>query len=87
MFGHCSVNNQQPLPNESVITMESKTYAGGTLEGLGGPINVDKYDFDGIDPTLDSCCQREVRIFPLLHVIFFIGRQLLALTIFLTTID
>lgn len=37
------------------------TYQGGrTLEGLGGPVNVDPYSFEGIDPTLDSCCQREV---------------------------
>lgn len=29
-------------------------------EGLGGPVSLDKYHFDGIDPTLDSCCQREI---------------------------
>ena len=29
-------------------------------EGLGGPVSIDPYHFDGIDPTLDSCCQREV---------------------------
>ena len=34
---------------------------GGTLEGLGGPIRMDEVRHDGIDPTLDSCCQREVR--------------------------
>eukprot|EP00934_Nitzschia_sp_Nitz4_P007517 Nitzschia sp. Nitz4//scaffold105_size73764//35042//36226//NITZ4_005676-RA/size73764-augustus-gene-0.50-mRNA-1//1//CDS//3329532447//7507//frame0 len=34
---------------------------GGTLEGLGGPVNMDKYSLDGIDPTLDVCCQREVQ--------------------------
>ncbi len=35
------------------------------FEGVGAPVNVSKYDSnDGnysIDPTLDSCCQREVR--------------------------
>jgi len=30
-------------------------------EGIGGPIPIDSYTLDGIDPTLDSCCQREVR--------------------------
>ena len=30
------------------------------FEGVGAPVNV--ADTDGyIDPTLDSCCQREVR--------------------------
>ena len=29
-------------------------------EGLGGPVSLDPYHFDGIDPTLDSCCQREI---------------------------
>ena len=30
------------------------------MEGLGGPVRMDEYNFDGIDPTLDACCQREV---------------------------
>lgn len=34
---------------------------GGTLEGLGGPIRMDAVQYDGIDPTLDSCCQRELQ--------------------------
>ncbi|CAB9497304.1 expressed unknown protein [Seminavis robusta] len=34
---------------------------GGTLEGLGGPIRMDPVSYDGIDPTLDSCCQREIK--------------------------
>jgi hypothetical protein len=29
------------------------------LEGLGGPVNLERYSLEGIDPTLDSCCQRE----------------------------
>jgi len=30
------------------------------FEGYGGPVNVDKTDLSGIDPTLDACCQREI---------------------------
>jgi len=30
------------------------------MEGLGGPIRMDDVTFDGIDPTLDACCQREL---------------------------
>lgn len=33
------------------------------MEGLGGPVNMDPYTLSGIDPTLDSCCQREVSLF------------------------
>lgn len=40
--------------------MATTGYRGGTLEGLGGPVEMDPYHFDGIDPTLDSCCQREI---------------------------
>ncbi len=40
--------------------MSSKSYQGGKLEGLGGTVEMDPYHLDGIDPTLDSCCQREV---------------------------
>lgn len=29
------------------------------LEGLGGPVHVDRPNFEGIDPTLESCCRRE----------------------------
>jgi hypothetical protein len=32
----------------------------GMMEGLGGPVQMDSYNFDGIDPTLDACCEREV---------------------------
>ena len=32
------------------------------FEGVGAPINVDQTDGQYIDPTLDSCCQREVNI-------------------------
>ena len=31
----------------------------GQWEGLGGPVQVDRPNLDGIDPTLDSCCRRE----------------------------
>mmetsp|Transcript_4288 Transcript_4288/g.9342 ORF Transcript_4288/g.9342 Transcript_4288/m.9342 type:complete len:409 (-) Transcript_4288:279-1505(-) len=30
------------------------------MEGIGGPINVERYSAKGIDPTLDDCCRREV---------------------------
>jgi hypothetical protein len=76
-----------PLPNRCnniVVTnvnnnssrMSSRTYHGGTLEGFGGPVNVDPYTLDGIDPTLDSCCQREVgtvgyRDLPILYPLLF----------------
>ncbi len=36
-------------------------YDDGKLEGLGGPVRVDEYTLDGIDPTLEDCCRREVR--------------------------
>lgn len=29
------------------------------LEGLGGPVNVDRPNLASIDPALDSCCERE----------------------------
>lgn len=32
------------------------------FEGVGAPINVNQTDGQYIDPTLDSCCQREVNI-------------------------
>ena len=34
----------------------------GMMEGLGGPVRMDQYNSNGIDPTLDACCQRDVRI-------------------------
>ena len=33
------------------------------FEGYGGPVNVNRTDLSGIDPTLEACCQREVCIF------------------------
>mmetsp|Transcript_17764 Transcript_17764/g.44320 ORF Transcript_17764/g.44320 Transcript_17764/m.44320 type:complete len:391 (-) Transcript_17764:62-1234(-) len=30
------------------------------MEGIGGPVNVDRYSGDVIDPALDDCCRREV---------------------------
>jgi len=32
----------------------------GAWEGLGGPVNLDRYHLEGIDPALDDCCRREV---------------------------
>jgi hypothetical protein len=31
------------------------------MEGLGGPVEMDAYTLDGIDPSLEDCCRREVR--------------------------
>lgn len=31
-----------------------------TMEGIGGPVNVEQYSTGGIDPTLEDCCRREV---------------------------
>ena len=31
-----------------------------TWEGIGGPIRMDHASMEGIDPTLDACCRREV---------------------------
>ena len=50
------------------MTTTGGSYRGGTLEGLGGPVEMDSYHFDGIDPTLDSCCQREVSVSAVLTV-------------------
>jgi hypothetical protein len=42
-------------------TANMGTYqGGGMMEGLGGPIRMNPYTADGIDPALDECCQREV---------------------------
>lgn len=30
------------------------------FEGIGAPVNVSQTEGQYIDPTLDSCCQREV---------------------------
>jgi hypothetical protein len=30
-------------------------------EGVGGPVRMDETNLNGIDPTLDACCRREVR--------------------------
>jgi hypothetical protein len=48
------------IPNVHIIMYK----VGGnnnTLEGLGGPVRVDEYTLEGIDPTLEDCCRREVR--------------------------
>lgn len=31
-------------------------------EGIGGPIRMDGASLGDIDPTLDACCRREVRV-------------------------
>ena len=43
---------------KKIVTMDLGR--GGTWEGLGGPVRMDNVNLDGIDPTLDACCQREV---------------------------
>mmetsp|Transcript_2265 Transcript_2265/g.4181 ORF Transcript_2265/g.4181 Transcript_2265/m.4181 type:complete len:404 (+) Transcript_2265:185-1396(+) len=35
-------------------------YKRGMMEGLGGPVKMDDYTLDGIDPCLEDCCRREV---------------------------
>ena len=30
------------------------------MEGIGGPVGLDQYNLDGIDPALEDCCRREV---------------------------
>lgn len=42
------------------ITMSSTTTQKQMFEGLGAPVNVAQTEGQHIDPTLDSCCQREV---------------------------
>ena len=42
------------------------------FEGVGAPINVDQTDGQYIDPTLDSCCQREVNIHLSFCVVFYV---------------
>ena len=40
--------------------MSSSTAGRQMFEGIGAPVHLDRIDA-GMDPTLDSCCQREVR--------------------------
>ena len=42
--------------------MSSTTTQKQMFEGLGAPVNVAQTEGQHIDPTLDSCCQREVRM-------------------------
>ena len=50
------------MEKAEIVQFEMDFARGGTLEGLGGPICMDEVKYDGIDPTLDACCQREVRL-------------------------
>ena len=48
----------------ATTTTEAPTSSRGIWEGLGGPIKVDDHrnlEEPMIDPTLDSCCQREIK--------------------------
>jgi len=42
------------------VRKEREIMSNNSWEGYGGPVNMDKYDFNGIDPALDDCCRREV---------------------------
>ena len=41
------------------------------FEGIGAPVNVAQTEDQYIDPTLDSCCQREVCCVTYDMIIFF----------------
>jgi hypothetical protein len=49
------LKNDNPTPHKIFATMNGNPM----LEGLGGPVHAERYSLEGIDPTLDSCCQRE----------------------------
>ena len=56
-FGLCNVLVQcSRMPNE---TFGNETRS--MFELYSGPVNVKQADLSRIDPTLDACCQREVR--------------------------
>lgn len=42
------------------------------FEGIGAPVNVAQTEDQYIDPTLDSCCQREVCFVTYDMIIFYI---------------
>ena len=46
-------------------------------EGLGGPVRMDQADLGEIDPTLESCCRREVRVHGAPHVLHCMSRRFL----------
>jgi len=46
---------------------QQQSQTNSMFEGYGGPINMNKYDITGIDPTLAACCQKEVRLHPILN--------------------
>ena len=37
------------------------SYQRNMFEGIGAPVQLPDDKYGNIDPTLDSCCQREVR--------------------------
>ena len=52
---HCSF-----LLHLCMIPIAATMFQANRLEGLGGPVHVNRPDFGDIDPTLESCCQREI---------------------------
>ena len=50
---------------------QQQSQTNSMFEGYGGPINMNKYDITGIDPTLAACCQKEVRLHPILKSILY----------------
>ena len=63
----CSTILSSPETNKNEYlheTMSSSTTSAGRqmFEGVGAPVNLNRIDAR-MDPTLDACCQREVRRF------------------------
>ena len=55
------------------------------FEGIGAPVSIDQdVNAPSIDPTLDSCCQREVRYseHPALHVVLTRSRIIYLASLF-----
>ena len=57
-------SGQRRIKTNTRKTMNSSTTAAGRqmFEGVGAPVNLNRIDAR-MDPTLDACCQREVRRF------------------------
>lgn len=51
---------QKRLLKPNQATASSFTMSSNMMEGLGGPIHMDRPDLGEIDPTLAACCRREV---------------------------
>ena len=51
---------------------QQQSQTNSMFEGYGGPINMNKYDITGIDPTLAACCQKEVRLLQIQNQFYII---------------